>query len=453
MLSLIGRAPALACLLPIVGFCSIASAQASQAVLADGRVLTQILPIKIFATEGPMWNLDLANQGIYVTGRKITIPATLDGVPYYIAGSSVFGGDGTAATGIGGSNFHKILDSSAIGEDRDFTREGDFLGPRRLGAARSLFNTGEARRVSDSPDLVRSPLAQQQIEQNYFQMVQACYAVHDDVLPPDFLDRAGIRGADPTNWVYPSMTGGTLKSAGTHYQDEQGNEYLVPGGFEDAEAVIELSENVATGVVRSIARGNATRPDSFVIGDMLVIFSQDPRFGAEVFGVADSHIPRELFFRQIQEGQTSLDTIGHLVGDHVMFVHEVLTEMVDRQAPVVVTADRIQFRVAGARGEARWRGAVDKPEDVDQFFAVLYSPGPGGTEVRNEFPIALLPNIDAPGATYSVRLRAVPGVNLAAVTHIQMEARANVGEDPDTGLPIFAVVGTSERIDVVPFRL
>ena len=108
--------------------------------------------------------------------------------------------------------------------------------------------------MSDSPDLVRSPLAQQQIEQNYFQMVQACYAVHDDVLPPDFLDRAGIRGADPTNWVYPSMTGGTLKSAGTHYQDEQGNEYLVPGGFEDAEAVIELSENVATGVVRSIAR-------------------------------------------------------------------------------------------------------------------------------------------------------------------------------------------------------
>jgi hypothetical protein len=96
---------------------------------------------------------------------------------------------------------------------------------------------------------------------------------------------------------------------------------------------------------------------------------------------------------------------------------------------------------------------VDKPEDVDQFFAVLYSPGPDGTEVRNEFPIALLPNIDAPGATYSVRLRAVPGVNLAAVTHIQMEARANVGEDPDTGLPIFAVVGTSERIDVVPFRL
>jgi hypothetical protein len=452
MLSLFGRAPALACLLPFLGVCTFASAQASQAVLADGRVLTQVLPVRIFATEGPMWNLDLQNQGIFVTGRKVTIPATLDGVPYYIAGSSVLSGDGTAATGIGGANFHKLLDSAAISEDVDTTREGDFLGPRRLGAARSLFSTSEARRVSDSVDLVRSPLAQQQIEQNYFQMVQACYAVHDDVLPPDFLDRAGIRGADPANWVYPSMTGGTLKSAGTVYQDANGNEYLVPGGFEDAEAVIELSENVATGIVRSVARGNATRPDSFVIGDMLVIFSQDPRFGADVLGVADAHIPREEFFRQVRAGETQLDTIGHFVGDHVMMVHEVLTEMVDRQAPVVITADRIQFRVAGARGEARWRGAVDKPEDVDQFVAVLYSPGLNGTEIRNEFPIALTPNVDAPGATYNVRLRAVPNVNLAAVTHIQMEARANVGTDPDTGLPIIAVVGSSERIDVVPFR-
>jgi hypothetical protein len=254
--------------------------------------------------------------------------------------------------------------------------------------------------------------------------------VHDDILPPDFLDRAGLRGADPANWVYPSMTGGTFKSAGTIYQDANGNEHFVP----DTEAVIELSENVATGVVRSVARGSATRPDSFVIGDMLVIFSQDPRFGADVFGVADAHIPREEFFRQVQAGQTTLDTIGHLVGDHVMFVHEVLTEMVDRQAPVVVSLDRPQFRIAGARSEARWRGVVDKPEEVDQFFAVLYSRGLNGAEIRNQIPIALIPNIDTAGATYNVRLRAVPGINLAAVTHIQMEARANVGIDPDTGL-------------------
>jgi hypothetical protein len=424
-------------------------AQIPTAVLADGRILTQVQPPRLFATEGPIWNLDLANQGIVVTGRKVTIPATLNGAPFFIEGSSVLGNDGTAGTGIGGANFSRLLDSSAIGQDRDFTREGEFLGPKRLGAARSVFSTGEARRSTDSTDLVRTPLATQAIEANYFQMVQACYAVHDDVLPADFLDRAGIRGADPANWVYPSVTGGTLKSAGTIFEDAQGNEYFVP----DVEAVIELAENVATGVVRSVARGNATRPDSFVIGDMLIIFSQDPRFGADVLGLADAHIPRELFFRQVEAGATTCDTIGHMVGEHVMFVQEVLTEMVDETAPIIITAERIQFRLAGGRSEARWRGVIDKPEEIDQLFAVLYSPGINGTEVETAIPVAIIPNIDAPGATYNVRLRAVPGVNLAAVTHIKMEARAVIGTDPDTGLPLIDVVGEGERIDIAPFRL
>ena len=448
MQSLSVRAHALAAVIPFVSLLGAVQAQVSQAVLADGRVLTQVQPPQIFATEGPIWNLDLANQGIVVTGRKVTIPATVNGAPFFIEGSSVLGNDGTAATGIGGANFARLLDNNAIGQDRDFTREGDFLGPKRLGAARSVFSTGEARRATDGTDLERSPLAQQQIEQNYFQMVQACHAVHRTSLPTDFLDRAGIRGSNPANWVYPSVTGGTLKSAGTIYEDAQGNDYFVP----DTEAVIELAENVATGVVRSIVRGNATRPDSFVIGDMLVIFSQDPRFGADIFGLADAHIPRELFFREVERGRTSCDTIGHMVGEHVMFVQEVLTEFVDSTAPIVITADRIQFRVAGARGEARWRGVIDKPEEIDQLFAVLYSPGVNGTEVRSEFPIAMIANVDAPGATYNVRLRAVPGVNLASVTHIQMVARAVIGTDPDTGLPLIDVVGEGERIDIAPFR-
>lgn len=448
MRSCFGRANALAALFPLSVLCSAALAQLPQAVLADGRILTQIQPIRLVATEGPMWNLDLANQGIFVTGVEVTIPETLNGAPFFIEGSSALGNDGTAATGIGGANFLKLLDSNAISVDRDFTREGDHLGPRRLGAVRSLFSTGEARRASDSTDLVRSPLAQQQIEQNFFQIVQACHAVHDDVLPADFLHRVGLRGTDPANWAYPTMTGGTLKSAGSMYQDANGNEYYVP----DIEAVIELAENVSTGIVRSAARGNATRPDSFVIGSMLVIFNPDPRFGADVLGIADAHIPRELFFRQVNEGETQLDVIGHMVGEHVMFVQEVLTEMVDREAPVTITADRIQFRIAGGRQEARWRGVVDRPEDVDQFVAVLYSPGINGTELVNQVPILLTPNLDAPGASYNVRLRAVPGINLAAVTHIEMLARENVGDDPDTGLPIFAVVGTTGRIDVVPFR-
>lgn len=442
------RAHALAVSLSVYSLASALCAQIPTAVLADGRVLTQIQPPRIFATEGPIWNLDLANQGIVVTGRVVTIPATLNGSPFFIEGSSVLGNDGTAGTGIGGANFARLLDSSAIGQDRDIAREGNNLGPRRLGPTRSVFSTGEARRASDTPDLVRSPIAQQLIEQNYFDIVQRCYSVHQNALPADFLHRAGIRGVDPSEWVYPSMSGGTLKSAGTFYEDANGNEFLVP----DTEAVIELAENVASGVIRSEARGNALRPDSFVIGDMLIVFSQDPRFGADVLGLADAHIPREEFFRQVNENQTQVDVIGHMIGEHVMMAQEILTEMVDDAAPIVISVDRVQFRVLGGRQEARWRGVIDKPEEFDQLFAVLVSPGPGGVEIRNAFPIPVVPNLDAPGATYTVRLRALPGVNLAAVTHIEMEAREDVGTDPDTGLPIIAVVGSSGLIDVTAFR-
>jgi hypothetical protein len=62
--------------------------------MLDGRVLTQKIPLSIFATEGPIWNLDLANQGITVTGKKVTIPATVNGEPLLISGSSVLSGDG-----------------------------------------------------------------------------------------------------------------------------------------------------------------------------------------------------------------------------------------------------------------------------------------------------------------------------------------------------------------------
>jgi hypothetical protein len=84
---------------------------------------------------------------------------------------------------------------------------------------------------------------------------------------------------------------------------------------------------------------------------MLVVFNQDPRFGADVLGLADAHIPRDLFFNQVIPGQTTIDVIGHMVGEHVMFVQEVLTELVDPDAEIQITADRFVIRVAA--GEAR----------------------------------------------------------------------------------------------------
>ena len=398
---------------------SIASAQiaatGSTAVMLDGRVLTLKNPLSFFATEGPIWNLDLENQGIHVTGKKITIPDTVNGTPLLISGSSVGGNDGEAATGIGASSFERLADTHAIGFDRNYAVVSTNLGPHRLGATRSIFSTTEARRtkVSD-PSLLRDPVAQAAIERNYFKIVQQCHAANAAALPADFLDRAGVRGRgnSQSGMTYPVTTGGTLKSAGHVYVDGQGNEYFVP----DIEVVIELAENVASGVVTSVARGDKRRPDSFVIGDLLLIFNQDPRFSAEVLGLNEAVIPREEFFRQVVAGQTNLDVIGHMVGEHVIFVQEVLTEFTDPAAGISITADGFNIRVG--KNEARWLGAVDKPQDV-RLVAVLINTLPNGAQTTREFPITMALDPLAGGATYDARIQ---GFDLTNLSHIEMQA-------------------------------
>ena len=403
------------------------------AVMLDGRILRQKAPLSLFATEGPIWNLDLANQGIFVTGKKVTIPATVNGTPLLISGSSVLGQDGEAHTGIGAADFERLADTHAIGFDRDLATVSGTLGPRRLGATRSVFSTSEARRATASaPGLLRDPVAQAAIEQNYFQIVQQCYQANAAALPADFLDRAGFRGADPAAWTYPMSTGGTLKSAGHVYVDDQGNEYFVP----DIEVVIELAENVAAGVVTSLARGNSTRPDSFVIGELLLIFNQDPRFGADVLGLGDAVIPREEFFRQVVRGQTNLDVVGHMVSEHVIFVQEVLTEFTDPNAGIHITGDRFDIRVAA--NEPRWRGTVDKPQGVS-LVAVMINTLPDGSQTRRETPIPMVIDPLTGAATYDARIRRF---NVTNLTHIEMQARSIA-----TG-----AIEASVLFDIRPFR-
>jgi hypothetical protein len=411
---------------------SLASAQT--AVMLDGRVLTQKVPASPFATEGPIWNVDLANQGIIVTGRKITIPATIDGTPLYISGSSALGKDGEAHTGIGAANFRQLADIRAIGEDRNHAVVSPNLGPKRLGATRSIFSTTEGRRspfIARGRGLLRNNVSQTAIEQNYFQIVQQCYPPHAAALPADFLDRAGLRNTKPETWTYPVTAGGTLKSAGHVYVDAKGKEYFVP----DIEVVIELAENVAQGVVTSMARGNATRPDSFVMGDLLLIFNQDPRFSADVLGLGDAVIPREEFFRQVVAGETNLAVIGHTVGEHVIFVQEVLTEFIDPNAPIHISADRFRIRVGAS--EARWIGTVTKPQDV-RLVAVLIDTSPDLVQTRREFDVPMAIDPLTGGATYSARIR---GAELGSLTHIEMQARNLVTD----------AIEASEQFDILPF--
>jgi hypothetical protein len=436
--NLLARATQLTACLSVALVASNAAAQ-SKAVMLDGRVLTQKVPLSHFATEGPIWNLDLKNQGIVVTGRTVTIPRTVNGLALRLSGSSITGKDGTAGLGIGAADFHRLLDRQAITTDRDFRPEGPNLGPRRIGATRSIFSTAEAQNLSTIPGVIRDLEAQAAIEENYFSIVKACHAQHANVLPANFLERAGLHGSNSDNWAYPGNAGGTLKSAGTIYTDTKGKEYLVP----DEEVVIELSENVAGGIVRSRARGNATTPDSFVIGDMLLVFNQDPRFGADILGTGGAILSRETFFDQIGAGVNAPLVIGHMVGEHVMFVHEIDTTFIDPSGPLYVTADRIQVREGSQ--EVRWIGATNKPEEFDQLFAVLIVRPATRTvkEIRQSFPITITPD-PLGGATYVGRLRALPGFAtfLPQVTHLQMEARRANG----------TVVATSDRIDIAPFR-
>jgi hypothetical protein len=431
----------------LAALCSIGSAQTGvsvnpvaagpNAVMLDGRVLTPKVPESLFATEGPIWDLDLANQGIVVTGKKVTIPATVNGEPLLISGSSVLGQDGEALTGIGAADFDRLVDANAIVRDVDLTAVGENLGPRRLGPVRSIFSSLEGRRsAADAPGLLRDNVAQAAIEQNYFQIAQQCYEANADALPADFLSRAGLRGQDPASWVYPASSGGTLKSAGHIYVDTEGNEYYVP----DVEVVIELAENVASGVVTSVARGEGSRPDSFVIGDLLLVFNQDPRFGADVLGVTEAVIPREELFRQVVEGESHIDVIGHMVSEHVMFVQEVLTLFTDPNAPIHITADRFTFRDANAT-EVRWRGAVDKPAGI-RLAAVMIETLPSGAQTRRTINIPLAVDPATSTGTYSARVRGRGTPGMPNLTHIEMQAISSSTRE----------VLSTALFDIRPFR-
>ena len=395
----------------------------ADAVLLDGTVLTPTS--EVFATEGPIWNIDLNSQQITVVGKTITIADTIDGVQLFIFGSSVLGQDGEAATGISAASFDRLSDVHATtgGPGGGVTEE-------RCGATRSLFSTSEARRTDNPAGLHRFPSTQAQIEANYFAMVRAAAndPAHAGSLPVDFLQRAGIDRPDGSGGlmdVYPVTAGGTLKSAGHIYTDG-----VDPYFITDVETVLELSENVSGGPIGRASRGVAATigpnglcnpyfvPPSFVIGDLLIIFNQDPRFGAEVLGLAEGQIPRDVFFDQVEAlPGVAIDTIGHLVGEHVMFVQEVLTEFIDPNAGVIITAERFVF--IDDVGRLRFRGIVDKPADLSVIARLT-----DDTNDIASFGIALIVDPLTGRANYTVDERDI--VNLAAVTEVIIEATNTV---------------------------
>jgi hypothetical protein len=126
------------------------------------------------------------------------------------------------------------------------------------------------------------------------------------------------------------------------------------------EAVLELSENVRDDVISSIDAGSESEgvSPSFVIDEVLVIYNQDPRFSAATLGAVGQVIPRSILFDQ-GIGKY-LDVMGHLVSEHVLFVHDVGTSLINPNSPIVITAERFWFNIGG--NDIHFIGLFDRPQ-------------------------------------------------------------------------------------------
>lgn len=401
-----------------------ACASAQTAVLHNGTALTQKAPIEIWATEAPLWDIDVPGRTLTAVGQLVHIPATLNGTIFGVEGTQVIDVNGATFGAITAADFDRLSDVNAVGRDLVSTPACPECGPLRAGPVRSLFSTSEAR-SNPVGQLDRSPATQRVIEDNYFRMLIALYNRHRAVLPTDFLGRAGIRNAQgqyPTSpfqlppraqWKYPHTSGGTLKAAGTIYVDAAGNEYRIP----DAGCVIELAENVTIGKVRSVQKGDLVTPVSFVVNDALVTLNSDPRMETRIIGVAGREVEPAILAESLTAG-TEVNVVGYLVGEHLMFAVEVdVPTLYHPSMGIIVSADR--FSARADRGELRWRGQLYPPEGKTLWVQL------SGSKVAQPVPFVVDP-LDGIG-TYDIRL---DDVDLETVTSLDMIVRdAATGEE------------------------
>jgi len=305
------------------------AAMAQSAVLHDGRVVTLVQPQELFSVEGPAWNIDVPNRAVICNGIRVTIPSTVNGQRVTIGGSQIVGPNDEVLDEISADTFDRLLDVNAATRDRVFDTAGA-CGTIRLGPARSTFCTSEAR-GEPVQGLTRAPIIQKQIEDNYFFLARNAFAQYPPgVLPANFLGMIGIRnetGQYPTSpnqlpprrfWRYPTMSSATFIAQGSVYEDAQGNRFNVPDvTIKDYYATLIHAENIVIGNVRGKAVGNFQTPDSFVIGNTLVLMNQDPRMAMDIVGLGGAPVGREFFVTALEAGM-SVAVEGHMLGDHVL---------------------------------------------------------------------------------------------------------------------------------------
>ncbi|MGA1522475.1 MAG: hypothetical protein ACO4CZ_00755 [Planctomycetota bacterium] len=379
----------------------------TRARLWNGTVVTQKVPLEFFFTEGPIWNLDVAGRKVHCAGKAVHVPALIDGVQPAIEGTELLDAAGVSIGPVTAATFDRLADSVAVAA-RDLNSIGHSLGPRRLGPVRSIFSSSEASRSAPpGSGLLREPTTQLGVINTFWDTVQSTYPLHAERLPGDFLDRIGMVGTDPADWVYPATVGGTLKSAGHVYADANRNEYYIP----DAGLVFEFAENLTTGTITSAARGAGLTPDSFVIDDtLLVIMNQDPRVPSEILGAGLAPVRRERFFDQVVPGSTTCEIAGYFVSENLFYAQEVIVaSIVEPYADITMAAEG--FRIRADRGEMRFQGFIDNYHGVNVYVVVG----------QQEFLQTLTVDPAFEGLIFNFRQRGLP--NLANETEVRLEAR------------------------------
>jgi hypothetical protein len=162
-----------------------------------------------------------------------------------------------------------------------------------------------------------------------------------------------------------------------------------------------------------------------VIGELLVILNQDPRFATEVLGLGLQSLPLEVLFTPENIG-LEIVVGGYGVGESLMFGMTFENEeLVDATAPLIVTPTTWRFR--DSKDLIRIKGVTSSVENVALFALIL------GQEL--EIPLVA----DLVGGVFDLRTEG--DVNVADVTEVTIEAR-----DTETGAVLSSE--TYQRADV-----
>jgi len=398
-------------------FAAAGMAFAQVAVLHNGVPVTMKVPQEIFSVEGPMWDIDLVKKVVHANGVKVTIPASLNGVPFLIGNTEIVNNEEISLGEITTATFDRLSDFNAATRDRVFETSGA-AGPIRLGPVRSLFSTSEARGFAVA-DLDRDPVIEKQMEDNFFFLVRNAFLQYPPgILPANFLGLIGIRtetGGFPPNssqlpprrfWRYPSMSGATFIADGSVYQDSQGNRFNIPDFVVKGYlAHVVLAENIVIGNIRAAALGNFQTPDSMVVGETMVLMNQDPRMPMQILGIAGSPVSREHLMTQVPAG-TFVAVTGHMIGEHVMMgeVIDVTQDVYDPAAGPWMSITPNTWRYTANRGLS-YRGSI-VPADTTSL-SVQYGNTidgvwtPTSVEISIENQLVVDPLLNT--ATFSIR--------------------------------------------------